>query len=89
MKKRKFFFLNNRGNHTRDFTYIDDAVSIIWGLMKIKLKNQNEIFNISNKKMISLKKLIRLMKYENVKPKIRMRGFQKEILETHMGVIRK
>ena len=36
MQKKKQFFLNNSGNHWRDFTYINDVVEILY-----KLKNKN------------------------------------------------
>ena len=29
-EKKKIFYLNNNGNHTRDFTFIDDATLIIF-----------------------------------------------------------
>ena len=31
---KKKFYLFNKGNHTRDFTYIDDAVEIMNALFK-------------------------------------------------------
>ena len=40
----KKFYLFNKGNHTRDFTYIDDAVEIMNALFK-KIKGHH-IFNI-------------------------------------------
>lgn len=81
----KTFYLNNNGNHTRDFTYIDDVVSIIFKLISKKLNTPNEIFNISNTKMISLKTLIKLMENQNIKPKIKKRGFQKGDIKDACG----
>lgn len=46
LKKNFFFYLNNAGNHYRDFTYIEDVVKICCSLIKIKLPNKNIIFNI-------------------------------------------
>jgi UDP-glucuronate 4-epimerase len=46
LKDKKFFSLNNSGNHYRDFTYIDDVVEICCRLKDIKLPNKNIIFNI-------------------------------------------
>ena len=40
------FYLNNKGNHERDFTYIYDVVHILTKLMKIKIKKKYDIFNI-------------------------------------------
>ncbi len=84
-EKKKIFYLNNKGNHTRDFTFVEDAVLIIFQLINKNLKNQNEIFNISNSKMISLKKLIQLMNKENIKPKIKKRSFQKGDIKDACG----
>ena len=35
---KKKFLSFNKGNHTRDFTYIDDAVEIMNALFKKKIK---------------------------------------------------
>ena len=32
--EKKVFYLNNYGNHTRDFTYINDVVNVLLKLMK-------------------------------------------------------
>tara|TARA_B100000965_G_C19490102_1_gene712601 strand:+ start:118 stop:1086 length:969 start_codon:yes stop_codon:yes gene_type:complete len=63
------FFLNNYGNHSRDFTYIDDAINILIRLMNIKEKSKFNIFNISSNNPINLKKIIQLFrdKYRNLK----------------------
>ena len=37
-KKKKNFELFNYGNHYRDFTYIDDAIEIVFKLSKLKNK---------------------------------------------------
>lgn len=73
---KKIFFLNNNGNHTRDFTYIDDAVSIVTKLINKKLKRNNNIFNICNSRMVKLTHLIKLMRKKNINPIIKKRGFQ-------------
>lgn len=46
LRDKKFFSLNNSGNHYRDFTYIDDVVEICCRLKNIKFPNKNIIFNI-------------------------------------------
>ena len=38
--RKKPFKLNNRGNHFRDFTYIEDAISIINKLVFLKIKKK-------------------------------------------------
>ena len=39
--KSKLFYLNNYGNHLRDFTYIKDACKILKKLIYAKLKNKH------------------------------------------------
>ena len=84
-EKNKIFFLNNNGNHSRDFTYINDVILIIDKLIKKPLINKNEIFNISNTKMIKLKTLIDLMAQNGIKPVIKKRGFQKGDIKDACG----
>ena len=45
------FYLNNYGNHKRDFTYIDDAVTAVYKLIHKKLRHSN-VFNICSNKPI-------------------------------------
>ena len=54
----KQFFLNNYGNHDRDFTHIDDAVNIIVKILKKKISS-HQVFNISSNNPINIKKIIR------------------------------
>ena len=54
--------LNNYGNHSRDFTHIDDAINIVIRLMNVKEKNKFNVFNISSNNPINLKKIIQLFK---------------------------
>ena len=82
----KKFYLNNFGNHTRDFTYIDDVCEIMKKLIFSK-KNQikNEIYNICSNRPV---KLISVINDINVitkqKPKIFKRGLQKaDVVKTH------
>ena len=61
----KKFYLNNYGNHTRDFTYIDDlqkAIKLIATKKnKYLKKNYSEIYNIGGNNPISLKKYVKLI----------------------------
>ena len=54
----KFFYLNNKGNHLRDFTHIDDVVRILEKLMYIRTKKYHEVFNICSSNPYSVKKFI-------------------------------
>jgi UDP-glucuronate 4-epimerase len=51
------FYLNNKGKHDRDFTYIKDVINILRKLMIVKLK-KHEVFNICSSKPINIKKII-------------------------------
>ena len=51
--------INGKGNHTRDFIYVDDIVSAI--KLNYKKKNTNDSYNISTGKETSLKKLVQLL----------------------------
>ena len=84
-KKKKTFYLNNNGNHSRDFTYIYDAVLIMEKLMNKTLKSKYEIFNISNTKMVRLSVLINLMSLNGINPSIKKRGFQKGDIKDACG----
>ncbi len=63
------FYLNNKGNHERDFTYICDVVHILTKLMKIKIKKKYDIFNICSNKPLNISKLIKHINSEIVKVK--------------------
>ena len=63
------FYLNNKGNHERDFTYIYDVVHILTKLMKIKIKKKYDIFNICSNKPLNISKLIKHINSKIVKVK--------------------
>ena len=81
---KKKFYLFNKGNHTRDFTYIDDAVEIMNALFKKKLKGHH-IFNICSNKPLHLSEIIKNIDlYSGKLPKIIFKTFQKaDVLKTH------
>jgi UDP-glucuronate 4-epimerase len=56
-KKNKTFYLNNKGDHFRDFTYIKDVISILYNLIFIK-KFKHNIFNICSSNPINIKTII-------------------------------
>tara|TARA_Y100001970_G_C14124985_1_gene798433 strand:+ start:420 stop:1385 length:966 start_codon:yes stop_codon:yes gene_type:complete len=57
IKKNKKFYLNNDGNHKRDFTYIKDVVEICLKLINHKQKKKHEIFNICSSRSININNL--------------------------------
>ena len=64
------FPLYNKGDHYRDFTYIDDAVDICELLINKKLKKRFEIFNICSSKPLLITKVIKQIDRYIKKPKI-------------------
>ena len=81
--KKKIFYLNNFGNHDRDFTYIKDVIEIICRL-KFDNKKKHEIFNICSSKPINLKRLLKKISLIIKLPKITLRKMQKaDVLKTH------
>tara|TARA_A100001015_G_scaffold167064_1_gene185736 strand:+ start:7275 stop:8237 length:963 start_codon:yes stop_codon:yes gene_type:complete len=82
--KKKPFYLNNHGNHVRDFTYIKDLIQILLKLQKIKLRKKHDIFNICSGKPINITRTIKYYSKKIYKPKIIMRPLQKaDIIKTH------
>ena len=69
-KKNMNFNLYNKGNHYRDFTYIDDAINICELLINKNLKKKFDIFNICSSKPLLITKFIREINKYVKKPKI-------------------
>ena len=85
IKKKETFHINNFGNHSRDFTYIEDAVNMILGLFsnykKIKLI---DYFNICSNNPVSLMKIINHIIKSTKKTKLKKIEFQKaDVFKTH------
>ena len=55
------FYLNNYGNHERDFTYIGDVVKTVDKLIKRKFK-KHEVFNICSNKPINIYDVVKNFK---------------------------
>ncbi len=82
--KKKTFFLNNFGNHFRDFTYVGDVVEILYKLIKTKKIPNNEVFNVCSNNPINLNYVIKLLQKKLGKTKIRKRPLQKaDVIKTH------
>ncbi len=58
----KVLYLNNSGNHYRDFTYIKDVVNILKKLVFLNFKKNFEVFNICSSKPIFLKRFVHIAK---------------------------
>ena len=80
------FYLNNYGNHTRDFTYINDVCEIVNRLVFLKKKTSNhEIYNICSNKPVKLISVMnRINSLTGKKPKTFKRGLQMaDVVKTH------
>ena len=82
-KKNKTFFVNNSGNHWRDFTYIDDVVEILEKLINKKFK-KFEIYNICSNRPIHIKELLKYLIKKTNFEKIKNKKHNKiEAFKTH------
>ncbi|MDA9663219.1 NAD-dependent epimerase/dehydratase family protein [bacterium] len=87
----KIIEIYNKGEHSRDFTYIDDAVLGIYKILKIKSKNSKKLFdivNIGNNKPEKLKKFVSILEnILNKKAKKKYISFQKgDVKKTHASI---
>ena len=80
------FYLNNFGNHTRDFTYINDVCEIVYKLAFSRKKYlDHDVFNICSNNPVKLLDVInKLNKLTNKKPKINKIKLQEaDVVKTH------
>lgn len=77
--------LYNMGNHTRDFTFIDDVIHYLEKFKNKKQKNVFEIFNVCSNKPISLIKYLNLIEKKlNKKAKVKKLKLQLgDVVKTH------
>lgn len=80
----KTFSLNNKGNHLRDFTHVNDIVQILYRMIKISTKKYHEVFNICSSNPYSVKKFISVSKnfIKNIKVKNQSRDLA-DVQDTH------
>ncbi len=83
--KKTNFYLNNYGEHTRDFTYILDACKIISKLIFSKKKVNHEIFNVCSNNPKKLTDIIKKINFlTKKKPKLFKRKLQQaDVVKTH------
>ena len=84
-KKIKIF---NKGNHIRDFTYVDDIVEAILKIIHKKNLPNKKIYNIGNGKKIPLLKYVKLIeKRLSKKSKKEYLPLQKgDVIKTHSDI---
>ena len=77
--KKKILFLYNYGNHSRDFTYVEDVSKAIYALVKKPPKKPvpYQIFNIGSGKQTKIKDFVKSMeKLTGLRSNIKYIGFQ-------------
>ena len=78
----RIFYLNNYGNHLRDFTYIGDVVKAVEKIIKKKF-NKHEVFNICSNNPVNIYDVVKDFN-KNYKVKIKLIAMHKaDILKTH------
>ena len=81
-KEKKFFYLNNFGNHSRDFTYIEDVVKILVSLISKNIQG-HQVFNICSNKPQNILNIVKKFNKKN-KTRIKLIKMHKaDVLDTH------
>jgi len=82
--KKKIFYLNNKGNHFRDFTYIQDVKTYVLKLIQNNNYSNHEIFNICSNRPLNLIKVIDYLKNKLGQIKIKNIPIHKaDVYKTH------
>jgi len=82
--KREVLYINNFGNHSRDFTYIKDVNLVLYNLLNCKTINNFEILNICSNKPWNIIKLVKLVEQLSNKITIYKREIQQaDVMKTH------
>ena len=82
---KKKFYLYNNGNHFRDYTHIDDVVTLIFGLINKKFLKNHDVYNICSGNSVDINKLVKyIYKKVDIEPKIIGKNRNNiEVLKTH------
>ena len=81
-KRKDNFYLNNYGNHERDFTYIEDVSKIILKLIATNTKD-HQVFNISSNNPININRIIKYFsKNKSIKIK-KIKKHKADMIKTH------
>ena len=81
-KLNENFYLNNFGNHLRDFTYIGDVNKIIQRLIDKKIK-KHEIFNICSNSPININEIVNKFKKNNKLNVKLIKQHKADVIKTH------
>tara|TARA_B100000282_G_C31703927_1_gene477681 strand:+ start:334 stop:1284 length:951 start_codon:yes stop_codon:yes gene_type:complete len=81
-EQNKYIEINNKGNHYRDFTYIEDAIVI---LKKLLQKNypKHEIFNICSNNPVNISKLVKNFKKKKFLKVKYVKKHRADVFKTH------
>tara|TARA_Y100000590_G_scaffold469837_1_gene660076 strand:+ start:499 stop:1467 length:969 start_codon:yes stop_codon:yes gene_type:complete len=80
----KKLYLNNSGNHYRDFTYIKDVIKILEKLIFIKRNQKFQILNVCSSRPIYLKKFLDISeKYSKKLNIINVPAHPADVYKTH------
>ena len=82
IKNNEKFYLNNFGNHRRDFTYIKDLVNVLTKLMAKKDK-RHMIYNIASNNPVNIKNIIKNFKKKHNFDLILVDRHLADVLHTH------
>ena len=84
------FYMNNNGNHYRDFTHIDDLTDILQKLLTTQTGKKNIVFNLCTQKPIKLTTIQNILESQcstmltDSKINLVSRGFQQgDVLKSH------
>ena len=80
--KKKNFYLNNYGNHERDFTYVEDVSKIILKLININTKDHH-IFNISSNNPININRIIKYFSKNKLIKIKKIKKHKADMIKTH------
>ena len=79
---KKIFYLNNFGNHKRDFTYIHDVTAALYKIIK-KIKKGHQILNICSNRPIKILDIIKhFKKNKNINVKL-IKMHRADVKDTH------
>ena len=82
--RKKTFVLNNKGNHFRDFTYIQDVIKILVKLLRTKNTKEHKILNICSNNPLKVSKILNKINLLYGRPKIKyQKKLSIEVLKTH------
>ena len=83
-KYKKSFYLNNNGDHYRDFTYINDVINILYKVHFKKNLKKFEILNVCGNKPIKISELVKKLNSLLVKVKIKkIKKNKADVYKTH------